>query len=239
MSPTTAKFWRMEPRRKCTTATAGGLCMTLLALGGGCSQTKARGDTEKQRDDTPAAAPTAAPAATSPSPAGGPASEVTWKHPRMAMRFSYPNQLLTVRHKPDGAVLTSEILGTIEDRSGRKPDAPAAFEIVISVRQGELLGVMKANPAVQMDSLFPDGTEASFREQKGYADRIATAGATGYRIRMGSHEVHIELVYAPLAAGSVLEVTCNYVGDMARPKVTVSEQERACKRVLATLALDR
>lgn len=165
-------------------------------------------------------------------------AEAVWKHPGMAMSFTYRSAWLKVAPKPDGATLTSEVLGKIEDRSGNGPDQPAAFTITISVRVGALLDVMKSNPAVPVKTLFPGGTEASFAADPGFADRLTVAGSPGYRIQMGSHEVHKDVVYAPLGARSTLEVTCDYLGDMAKPKVPMAEQMSACERVLSTLSIE-
>jgi hypothetical protein len=169
--------------------------------------------------------------------AKGAAAEATWTHPGMKMSFSYPTQLLTPKHKPDGASLISEPLGTIEDRSGQGRDAPGRFEIVISRRIGSLLAVMKQNPAVAFDRIFPKGDEASFHAD-GAAERTTIAGAAGYRIEMGSHDTHVELFYAAHPTGT-LEASCSYVGDMAKPKVSMTDQQKACKRVLETLVIER
>lgn len=171
---------------------------------------------------------------------GGPntSSEATWKHPGMEMTLSYPDKFLKVAHKPDGATLTSEILGTIEDRSGQGKDKPSPFTITISVRVGKLLDVVKSSlgqtTATQM---FPKGTEASFKEEKDFSERIKISGANGYRIHMGSHDAHQHVAYAELKPGSTLEVTCSYVGDMAKPKVPMATQMKACDRVLSTLSI--
>jgi hypothetical protein len=153
------------------------------------------------------------------------------------MSFTYPQQLLKVRHKPDGAVLESEILGTLEDRSEQGPDTPTPLTITISVRVGKLLTVMKSSSALNFSLLFPAGTEASFKEDKGFAGRITVAGNAGYRIHTGSHDAQQELVYAPLPPSSTLEIICNYVGDMAKPKVSMETQKKACDRVLSTLSM--
>lgn len=177
--------------------------------------------------DEPAHAASAAPAS----------AEAVWKHPGMAMSFTYPADWLKVSPKPDGATLRSEVLGKIEDRSGNGPDQPAAFTITISARVGGLFDVMKSNPAFPVKTLFPNGTEASFVADPGFADRLPVAGSTGYRIQMGSHDAHQDVVYAALSSRWTLEVTCNYLGDMAKPKVPMAVQQKACERVLSTLSI--
>jgi hypothetical protein len=190
-----------------------------------------------------AAAPTATARATtgattaSASQGAAAASEAKWSHPTMTMSFTYPQPLLKVRHKPDGAVLESEILGNMEDRSGEGKDKPTALTITISVRTGKLLDVMKSNPAIQLPTIFPAGTEASFKEEKGFAERLTVAGNAGYRIRIGSHDAQQELIFAPLPPRSTLEVICKYLGDMAKPKVPMATQKKACDRVVSTLSI--
>jgi hypothetical protein len=167
----------------------------------------------------------------------GAAGEAVWKHPGMDMSFTYPADWMKASLKPDGATVKSEVLGKIEDRSGNGADQPAAFTITISVRVGGLFDVMKSNPAVPVKTLFPAGTEASFAPDPGFADRLTVAGSNGYRIQMGSHDAHQDLVYAQLSPRWTLEVTCSYLGDMAKPKVPMAVQKKACERVLSTLSI--
>lgn len=171
------------------------------------------------------------------APPEGGGAEATWKHPSMNLSFSYPDKLLKPAMKPDGATLTSEILGTIEDRSGQGKDKPSPFTITISVRNGKLLDVMKSSGYVQPSLFFPGGTEASFKEEKGGSERITVAGAPGYRIQSGSHDAQNHFIYAALKAPWTLEIVCAYVGDMAKPKVPQATQERACERVVQTLSI--
>ncbi|MFT3766537.1 MAG: hypothetical protein QM820_13640 [Minicystis sp.] len=169
--------------------------------------------------------------------AANPSSEATWKHPGMAMTFSYPDKLLKVSPKPDGATLVSEVLGKIEDRSDQGKDRPSPLKITISVRAGALLDVIKSSGIMQVNTLFPGGTEASFKEEKDFSERITVAGSKGYSALMGSHDVWQEVVYAQVAPRWTLEVTCDYVGDTFKPKVSLAVQSQACHRVLSTLAL--
>ncbi|APR84789.1 Hypothetical protein A7982_10138 [Minicystis rosea] len=169
--------------------------------------------------------------------APAPTSEATWKHPGMAMSFTYPDKLLEVRQKPDGATLKTEIIGTIEDRSGHGKDRPSPFQMTISVRVGPLLDVMKSSGAVPVSTLFPGGNEQSFKEEKDSAERLTVNGSQGYRISSGSHDIFEDRVYASLGPRSTLEVICAYVGDMAKPKVDFGTQREACGRVLATLSI--
>lgn len=165
-------------------------------------------------------------------------SEATWKHPGMEMTLTYPDKLLKVAQKPDGATLTSEILGTIEDRSGEGKDKPSPLTITISVRVGKLLDVVKSSLGPQVATqMFPKGNEASFKEEKLSSERMKISGANGYRIHMGSHDAQQHVAYAELKPGSTLEVTCSYVGDMAKPKVPMATQMKACDRVLSTLMI--
>ena len=71
----------------------------------------------------------------------------------------------------------------------------------------------------------------------GLLPHLTVAGNAGYLIRSGSHDEQQQLVYAPLPPSSTLEVLCNYVGDMAKPKVPMAVQQSACDRVLSTLSI--
>jgi hypothetical protein len=165
----------------------------------------------------------------------GETSEVTWKHPGMAMTFRYPDQLLTVQHKPDGAYLKSEILGVVEDRSDRGEDRPSPFTIMISVRVGKLLDVVKSDGLANM---FPGGTEESFAAEKDVSERVTVAGKAGYSLIMASHGEFEQVVFAGLGDAWTLVIRCDFVGEAAKPRVPVAEQIDACDKVVSTLALE-
>lgn len=156
------------------------------------------------------------------NPAGAPsspASESKWAHPGMAMSFSYPDKLLKVSHKPDGATLQSEILGKIEDRSGAGKDKPQPLTISVSVRIGKLAQVLKSEHIEEKDCAA-----------------ATLAGGKACRFQRGSHDAQQELFFRELPGDRTLEVVCDYLGDMGKPKVSMAEQAAACARVVSTLS---
>ncbi|MEZ4450965.1 MAG: hypothetical protein R3B09_15900 [Nannocystaceae bacterium] len=153
----------------------------------------------------------------------------------MNMTFRYPDQFLTVRHNPGGALLQSEVLGVEEDRSDRGEDRPTPFTISISITHNKLIDAAKVDG---LGDMFPDGTEASFAEEKDVAERVTVAGKPGYGLLMGSHGEFERVVYATLDPIWTLAIRCDFVGEAARPKVSVSDQMTACERVISTLAID-
>lgn len=165
------------------------------------------------------AARAAAAMATEGGDAAGAASDARWTHPGMAMSFSYPDKLLQVSHKPDGATLQSEPLGTIEDRTGAGKDRPRRLTITVSVRIGKLADVLRS------ESLDPRDCEAT-----------TLAAKKGCRLERGSHEAQQELTFAELPGDRTLTVLCDYLGDAGKPKVPVTEQIKACSRVVSTLS---
>lgn len=152
---------------------------------------------------------------------GAPAqtSFATWTHPGMAMTFSYPDKLLTVSKKPDGATLKSEILGKIEDRSGQGKDKPQPLTITVSVRVGKLADVLKAERIESKD-----------------CQETTLNGVKGCSFRRGSHDAQQDMIYAALPNGKTLEVICDYLGEMGKPKVSMAEQTAACDKVVHTLS---
>jgi hypothetical protein len=137
----------------------------------------------------------------------------------MALSFSYNDKLLKVSHKPDGATLQSEVLGTIEDRSGEGKDKPQPLTITISVRVGKLAEVRKS------ERLDGEPTASG-----------TIAGRPAFRDSRGSHDAQQELFFAELPDNRTLEILCDYLGDMGKPKVSFGEQVQACQRVVKTLS---
>jgi hypothetical protein len=166
----------------------------------------------------------------------GEESESTWRHPGMDMTFRYPDKWLKVQQKPDGAVLESEILGMIEDRSDNGKDRPSPLTITITVRVGKMLDVMKRD-GVQVATMFPGGTEESFEEEGSFSERVTVSGKPGYSIVTGDHNESRTMVFVQINPSSTLEVTCDYVGDGANPKVPMAVQAGACAKVISTLAI--
>ncbi len=209
-------------------------CVASLALA--CTATPSVPDRAAHAADNSAATsrvPAAEAVAKDETRAGDP--EARWKHPGMAMTFRYPDQLLTVQHKPDGAYLKSEILGVVEDRSDRGEDRPSPFTIMISVRVGKLLDVVKSDGLANM---FPGGTEESFAAEKDVSERVTVAGKAGYSFIMGSPGEFERVVFAGFGDTWTLAIRCDFVGEAAKPRVPVAEQIDACEKVVSTLALE-
>ena len=163
--------------------------------------------------------------------------DVTWKHPGMDMTFRYSGSFLTASHKPDGAYLKSEILAKVEDRSDKGQDRPTPFSITISVRVAKLFDVLKSE-GVDVATIFPGGTEASFKEEKDFAERQTVSGKQGYSILAGDHGEWRRVVYAELQPSWTLVLECDFVGDVFKPKVPMETQAEACDKVISTLAIN-
>ena len=128
-----------------------------------------------------------------------------------------------------------EILGVVEDRSDRGEDRPSPFTIMISVRVGKLLDVVKSDGLANM---FPGGTEESFAAEKDVSERVTVAGKAGYSLIMASHGEFEQVVFAGLGDAWTLVIRCDFVGEAAKPRVPVAEQIDACDKVVSTLALE-
>jgi hypothetical protein len=137
----------------------------------------------------------------------------------MALSFSYNDRILKASPKPDGATLQSEILGVIEDRSDQGKDRPQPLTITISVRVGSLEQVRKSE---HLDG--PPTKEGTL------------AGRPAYFDGRGSHEAQQDLFFTELPGNRTLQILCDYLGDMGRPKIPFPEQKQACRQVIDSLA---
>ncbi|MCY1054614.1 hypothetical protein [Nannocystis sp. SCPEA4] len=151
-----------------------------------------------------------------------PAGEGKWTHPQLPLSFSYDARLLEVSPRPDGAVLKSEILGKIEDRSGEGKDKPQPLVITVAVR-----GV-KRSEALATEKIAEKDCESA-----------SMAGQAACLFRAGSHDMQQEQIFAEAGANETLQVTCDYLGDMGSPKVPFEEQLKACRQVFESLAYKR
>ncbi|WAS90892.1 hypothetical protein [Nannocystis punicea] len=150
------------------------------------------------------------------------AGEGKWTHPQLPLSFSYDARLLEVSQRPDGAVLKSEILGKIEDRSGEREDTPQPLVITVAVR-----------PVKRSEALAAEKIDAKDCES------ASVAGQSACLIRAGSHDMQQERIFAEAGEGETLQVTCDYLGDMGQPKVPFEAQVKACRQVFESLAYKR
>ncbi len=158
------------------------------------------------------------------------AQEISWANARLRLR--YDPSLLTLRETPDGATLTSAPLGVIASRADGRPGRLASLSIAVHLRAQDLPAAMRALDPVTADSLFPGGSEAGFTAQPGFTDRVPFNAALGYRLSMGSHDDWHEVSGANLGDHVAVVVTCDFVGELARPRVPFAEQRRVCEQVI-------
>jgi len=118
-----------------------------------------------------------------------------------------------------------------------KVKGPIDVSLTIRVTQedGPVTAVArKTNPS--FGESFPKGSEASFKESKGYAEKVTIGTVTGFQFTMGSHGSNEQDTFVPMK-GKTLLVKCSYAGDYLSPTMSEADQLKACERVVSTLKL--
>lgn len=149
--------------------------------------------------------------------------------------FKYPDDVFSERILTNGVMLESNMSYTYNFSGLEGHETTHVFAIEFIKHDDSILPVIKNTSEFAFNEMFPDGTIASYQDNKGFFSKIEIGEESGYTYVEGAEGLNSQVVFLPVSNAETLVVIFNYLGDNLNPPISEAEQKKFFQTIMSSV----